>query len=173
MTEFTRREQEAFLRWSCGNKHAAALMDNLAYISQIADDFADGDVPVEQRSERMHQLLLNALVRVPENPFFQAYREWLVPVMGSAIHYWEASNSWARSERRETRMYAFVYRDCLQQVLTIIAGLCGGADHARQVTLEMHEFWQVGHGQAFEEWEAEEAERAAPALAIVKEAASG
>lgn len=172
---FGEREQAAFLDWACGDKDAARLMNSLAQVSQIADDFADGDFVPGERSRYMHDLLLQALVAIPLNNFFLKHRDYLIPIMYASINYWEASNTWARAEQRETRMYAFVYRDCLQMVFTAIAAICGGPDNARRVTREQHLLWQTPVRQTFEEWEAEEATRATAEKVekVGKEAANG
>jgi len=160
MTEFAEREQAAFLRWAQGDRHAAQLMSTLAYISQIADDFVDGDVSKEEASPKMVSLLAHALYQVPLNPFLRRHVQDLAPLMASSAVYWGASNKWNQDKQREARMYGFVYRDCLEQVITGIAGIIGGVDWAGQVALEQYELWHRPKIQTFEQWESEEAARA-------------
>ena len=128
--------------WCLGDKDAVLLLQNLAEISQIADDYADKDV---EGSEKITRLLHLSLVSLPTNPFFIKNLMWLVPVMSSSMHLWNASNDWKNH-------YGFVYREALEQIIHVVALLIGGQDHAAQVAKDVNEFYHQIHGEKYEDW---------------------
>jgi len=143
---FSASEEMAKLdEWCQGNVDAMSLLRSLAEISQIADDYADGDT---SGSDDMTRMLHLALVAVPTNPFFQAHQSWLVPVMSSSMHLWNASNDWHNE-------FGFVYREALEQIIHVVAMLVGGQDHAAWVAKDVNDFYHKQHGEPFEEWLAE------------------
>lgn len=157
-------EGEIYLRWTKGNQNAVRLISALALVSQIADDFVDADNPRKtggflDRSVYMSDMLHAIFCDVLVNPFFEQNRAILVPLVVSSIAYWEASNDWTISHVKDDRMFAFVHREALERVVTMIALLVGGVAHQRQVLREMHEYYHgVGKVQSFDEWDNEVAE---------------
>lgn len=140
-------EIEKYLEWMQGDEDAARCISLLGQISQIADDFVDRDV--ERLSKDMTNMLLMALVELPENPFYKAYGHWLRPVMGSALIQWNASNDWAKGTDQQ-KVYAFVYRETLEILIPLMATLVGGREHGHKVALEVNSFY---HGkETLEEW---------------------
>lgn len=151
-------EVEKLHAWCLGDAAAVAMLSRLGEISQIADDFVDGDKPVLPSAD-MARLLQLALVDIPNNPFYARYRAYLAPLLTSALTQWDAANAWARDARRETRIYSFVFRCALEHLIVASAYLIGGLDHARTVTREVHEFYrysQDADGQPFEAWAQQE-----------------
>lgn len=155
---------EMYLRWCKGDVYAARLIGSLALVSQVADDFVDGDNPkttgsFAQRSAAMSGLLAAVFADVIPNPYFQQHKEVLLPLIVSSIVYWDASNDWAISEKKETRMFGFVHREASERVVAMVALLIGGWDHQRAVVREMHEHY---HGksavESYEQWEEKEAQ---------------
>ncbi len=149
-------EIENLYRWCQGDEAAVRMLVSLGEVSQIADDFVDGDKPGCD-SAAMSRLLLLALVNLPNNPFFEKYRAWLAPLLASALLQWDASNGWHRDPRRDTRIYGFVYRCALEKVIVTTAYLIAGFEHARNVEREVHEFYRYSadaDGETFEQWEA-------------------
>lgn len=148
-------EQENIKRWCCGDEAAAAMIERLGEVSQIADDFVDRDKPGCD-SAAMARLLQLALVEIPNNPFYAKCRGYLAPLLTSALLQWDASNGWQHDARRESRVYGFVYRCALEKVIVATAYLTGGFDHARTVEREVHEFYRyspLADGETFEHWE--------------------
>jgi DNA-binding FadR family transcriptional regulator len=135
-------EAEKLHEWTLVDKDAVVLLQNLAEISQIADDYADGDA---DGPEKITRLLHLSLVAIPTNPFFMKHGQWLVPVMSSSMHLWNASNDW-RNE------YGFVYREALEQIIHVVALLTGGQEHAAQVAKDVNKFYHQIHGERIEDW---------------------
>ena len=140
---FSAEEEAAKLQeWCLGDKDAVVLLQTLAEISQIADDYADGD---EKGSEKITRLLHLSLVSLPTNPFYLAHGKWLVPIMSSSMHLWNASNDWKNE-------YGFVYREALEQIIHVVAPLIGGQEHASKVAKGVNEFYHQKHGEKIEDW---------------------
>jgi DNA-binding FadR family transcriptional regulator len=140
---FSDREEIAKLdEWLCGDVDAIALLKALADISQIADDYADGDA---EGSDEMTRLLHLTLCVVPLNPFFQQNANWLVPVMSSSMHLWNASNEWDSE-------FGFVYRESLEQLIHVAAMLIGGQEHAASVAKDVNKFYHQDHGEEYADW---------------------
>ena len=97
---------EMYLRWCKGNEHAARFIGSLGLISQIADDFVDEDNPkvtgrLLDRSKAMGVLLASIFADLLPNPFFQQNEGILLPLMVNSVAYWEASNDWTISHKRD------------------------------------------------------------------------
>jgi len=134
-------EKELVLKWVCGCNYSAKLLNDLFYISQVADDFVDDDVPMD-KSDKMVTMLHTCLIDIPSNPIFTKYYSWLAPLMSSSLLLWGASNVWEKSENLDTRAFAYAYREILEQVIIQIALLNGGIEHAKIVTQEIHEHYR-------------------------------
>ncbi len=156
MAEFTvQDETNKLAQWCMGDRHAMQFLLHAFEVTQIADDFADGDKPERLTSEYMTRLLHMSFVEIPNNPFYQAYREALWPVLSSCFLTWNATNQWEKSAARTSRMFAYVNRETCEQLIHLTAYLLGGQDHARAVVLDVHAFY---HGdqdteEPFEIWE--------------------
>ena len=135
-------EHQLYVKWCKGEMQAVKFLHDISEISQIADDFVDGDV---SDSESMTRLLHLSLVELPKNLFFIRYSNWLVPVMSSSMMLWNASNNWKNE-------FGFVYREALEQIVGIVAQICGGHEHAVQVTKELTEFYHQTHGENYDNW---------------------
>jgi len=140
---FSADEEAAKLyEWCLNDKDAVVLLQILAEISQISDDYADGD---EEGSEKITRLLHLSLVSLPTNPFYLTHGKWLLPVMSSSMHLWNASNDWKNE-------YGFVYREALEQIIHVVALLIGGQKHAAQVAKDVNNFYHQTHGENIEDW---------------------
>ena len=75
--------RELLTRWSNGNKQAAEFMMNVAAITRLADNIADGDS--EDPVLDMANLLYRATVTLQLDPFYAENKVALFPVMANAI----------------------------------------------------------------------------------------
>jgi hypothetical protein len=142
--------------WMKGNSSAVAFLDMLGYLSQIADDIADADTPKEKLADTMHDILSICLVELPLNTFYQDHQQFLHPILFTCLNQWGVSNRLAVAEDKNSRMFAFVLRESLDQLTAAAAFAVGGRDWAKYVTKDMHAFYHVTHAEGFAEWDAEE-----------------
>jgi hypothetical protein len=140
-------EQDLLLSWCQGNKQAMAYLKTLGQISQIADDFVDGDTT---SSDKMTQMLKMALVDLPMNPFFAANSTSLCPLHLMAMVQWNGSNEWAKSEDESVQMFGYVYREAMEQIVPVVSEMCGG--DAIKVAKEINAFYHQQHGETFNDW---------------------
>jgi hypothetical protein len=128
-------------------------------VTQIADDFVDRDVPDDQiNSGKMLRLLHLMMVDIQINPFWDKNKDWLIPILSSSFITWEATETWKKSPNKDSRLFAYAYREICEQVVTMTANVIGGMEHARKVIREMHEFYHIEHqdGEDFEFWDKQE-----------------
>jgi hypothetical protein len=149
-------EHSRVLAWCKGDRAAADFLMIIGEISQIADDFVDRDVPEDQISgARMLRLLHLALVDLPANPFYARHQAWFRPLFSTSLLIWEATGDWEKSDKPDTRIFAYAYREICEQIFFMAANIIGGMEHARQVVREVHDFYHVEHAEDFKSWEKE------------------
>jgi len=144
-------EQHKMLEWSRGNHEAAAFISTIAKVSQDADDIADGD------GNAILDVVSGLLVATSVNRFYLDNREMLSGLLFSSLIMWAASNKFGTSENETTRIYGFVYREILEQIIPVISMLCGATIHeAVAVAADVHEYYHQKMKQdTFREWEKE------------------
>ncbi|WP_299129694.1 hypothetical protein [uncultured Amaricoccus sp.] len=140
------------MKWTLGDEDAARFLLNCAALARLADDIADGDKGPD-RVAAMGEVLVRAMVVNAANPFFIANREALAPVLAEAAGWWVTSERWRRHESRNTRMFAFVWREGTASIAHTVAYLIGGWEHMLAVMEDLHALADRD-GETFEEWEA-------------------
>lgn len=114
-----------FLPFTGGNEDATALIVQLGHLARVADDLADGDA--DDRQESVAEILRLALVEIPTNPFFDAHRGVLWPMMATTIATWQVSNRFHRRVNDARRQaFGYVMRDSCDQLAMQICALCEG-----------------------------------------------
>lgn len=143
-----------YLRWANGNKAAANLLSVVGRSCQLADDLVD-EPDMSDASGRMLELQVLMAGVLQTNEFYNANRKMFEPVIVSALLYWDLANTLERSTSKNDRIYAYAYRELVEQVVGIVALLTGGVAHARRSLLESHAYHHVVHVDTFEEYDAE------------------
>jgi len=150
------QEYNRVLGWVKGETAAADFLMKAFEVTQIADDFVDRDVPVEQIDERaMLRLLHLCMVDIPTNPFYQQYSTWFIPLMSTSFTIWSCTDEWGKDSNKTTRQFGYVYREICEQMITMTAQLLGGVEWAREVTKELHSFYHQEDQETFEDWDNE------------------
>lgn len=134
----------AFLRWANGDVHAADFLAQIAAIARLADDIVDED---ENRQRNMAWLLHRVLVALPQNQFFIANVATFAPLMDVIIVQWQLSDAWRSDRNAMKRQFGFVYREAVGAVVTAVASITGGIDHALQAS---NDFFELCHAQSTE-----------------------
>lgn len=145
-------DYDYLLNWLKGDEAAAALIDRLFEVSQIADDFIDGDKPIDKNQTMTHLLML-ALVEIPANPFYRANQGVIAPLLIATIMAFETSNRLQHSADRDCTMMAWALRDSLEHLITVCAYLKGGAMWASEVSLQMTKYFRSNDDrESLEDW---------------------
>ena len=146
-----------YLRWANGNHDAAQVLLLVGTSCQVADDIVD-ERQMPDPSGKMLDLLLMFGGALQRNGFFMQHRKTIEPVMLANIVSWDLANTLVAGPEkgsRNDRIYSYVYRELIEQVVGIVALLTGGIAHARKSILESHAFHHVLNVEKFEEFEAE------------------
>jgi hypothetical protein len=134
------------LKASCGNQAAADYLLSLIEALHLWDDFIDKDKPITDR--RIHEVFTKMLVEMPRNPFYQAHAANLAPVLVIAIQNWHAANAVERLEFEGMPLEAaFVLRSTYVDLITMVATICGGYAHGREVALQVR---ALAHREGFQ-----------------------
>ncbi len=96
--------------------------------TQAFDDYADGD-PVER--EVLDALIWNTLVAMPRNAFFSQHAAELLPLLGSMVLKWQASDRVEREGGASAQSY--VWRAGYYELVLAAVRLCHGAPAATAV----------------------------------------
>jgi hypothetical protein len=144
-------EKQKFHEWARGD-HAAAMFLGLIFkVSQDADDIEDGD------GKAILDVVSGLLMATGINGFFVANREMLSGILFSSLISWAASNRFGKSDNQTTRIFGFVYREALEQIIPVVSMLCGATIHeAVAVAEDVHKYYHQEMAQdTFAEWERE------------------
>lgn len=145
-------DYDYLLEWMQGDQAAAALINRLFEVSQIADDFIDGDKPIE-KNQAMTQLLMLALVEIPANPFYRKNLGVIAPLLIATIMAFETSNRLQKSADRDCQMMAWALRDSIEHLITVCAYLKGGAAWASNVSMQMTQYFRSNDDrESLEDW---------------------
>lgn len=149
---FTPEEELAHLQvWFLGNQSAVDLVKMIGEVSQIADDFADGDIGEVDATAAMVRFLHLTMVEIPENTFYIRWSVKLLPLFITSPVLWGASDVWQKSDSKITNIFGYVYREVAEQVITMVAYLIGGTEHSRKVTEQFHDFYH-DEQESLEQW---------------------
>jgi len=129
-------EVEKFDKWCMGNVDAVNFLVTLFEISQIADDLADKDI--EANPQNVTRLMHKAMVELPLNNFYRQYSHLLLPIFSTSLTIWGNTDRWGKEGGE---VYGFVYREVLEQVITMVAFIVGGWEHSNLVTNEVSVYY--------------------------------
>lgn len=133
-TDEWKQERDVYLREWIGDEAAFRLLMDISDITELWDDIVDSDTPLTV--ERVNQVMLQALVSLPANPFYMQHRGFLTPVIITAINAWLDSNILADGSRSE-RALAYALRNFDVQVVQAIIYLTRGQAYLRTVSPQL------------------------------------
>ncbi|WP_373413712.1 hypothetical protein [Ensifer aridi] len=141
--------REALLRWTRGDEAAADFLHEMAQIARLADDIVDED---ENRQRNVCWLLSRTLTILPANPFFVRHASVLAPQINSIIVQWQQSDEWRSSRDALKRTFGFVMREAIGSLVTAVAGIIGGYEHAKATADDFFETCHSGQRETVEDW---------------------
>lgn len=140
---------EALLRWTAGDVNAAEFLQQIAAIARLADDIVDTDV---HRQRNVSWLLVRVLTVLPMNPFFILHAVELRPLLMTIIVQWNQSDEFRRSPDALKQTHGFVMREAVGNLVTAVAALIGGYEHARLVADDFFETCHAGSSETVADW---------------------
>ncbi len=119
--------QESLYEICKGNPDALAFCNSYYEAVHAIDDLIDRDKPVDQRAASV--AILRLLHVMAFNPFLQAHRDKLWPVIqSSCVTYIHSNDLIARKDPRSTLIGEVLKGDYVNVFLTV-ASLAGGIEH--------------------------------------------
>ena len=146
-----------YLKWANGNKLAADVIRHVGAACQVADDLVD-ERDIKDPSGKMVELVVLLAGALQTNKFYDENRKMLEPVIMTTLLSWDLANTLVAGPEHGSandRIYAYVYRELVEQIVGIVALLTGGIAHARQSLLESHAFHHVLNVETFDVFEKE------------------
>lgn len=122
-----------------GHPVAAAYLDAIAQSARIADDLIDGDQAVSPK--QVQRMVGALLIEIPANPFFRAHYDVLWAAHSIAWNAYLDANE-LESGTVTDQLYAHVLRDTINELLPLVAYLCGGPKRQRAVSRRMRQEFQ-------------------------------
>lgn len=121
-----------FLEVSKDDENAANFLAAFQAKAHLLDDVVDH---APDRMDKEHVMVeLDWLLTMTQNPFVQAHKEKLVPVIILGMNAWLDANQWQLSVDKRKRTAADVVKGFYHEVLYLTALICGGFDHMRAMS---------------------------------------
>jgi hypothetical protein len=142
-SEIMKRFGTLLQRAACGDLDAVELMVDTFLVAHVWDDLVDKDRSV--CSGEINGAFYIALVKIPLNPFYQKNIVRLAQFIERAAVDWFTATEWEKrgSMTLQQLEVAYVTRSSYTQIITEVALICGGFDHAldvqEEVRLTMHD----------------------------------
>ena len=125
---------------------AVEWLCDLYAVTQVFDDFADGD-PVE-RSD-LNRTIYSSIVGMSMNPFFDMNRFTLRPILALALMKWQASDAAERGGNANE--VSFVFRSGFYDVVMAVFLIC----HGREATEKHAELLMGLYGEKYSDYRKE------------------
>jgi hypothetical protein len=116
------------------NPDAVRFVLDLSHFTEIFDDLVDQDVPVSQKD--LAHAVFSALYHIPANPFFNAHRTTLLPIMFNFTNAWLDSNELSRGNESEKAL-AYTLKGLGVDVLLACISITRGVEYLREVSAEI------------------------------------
>lgn len=135
------REQRngLLLEW-IQDAQAVRLCLDISHFCEVFDDFVDQDRLVSKKD--MANAVFCALHHIPANPFFNAHRATLLPVMFTCINAWLDSNELCSGDESEKALAYTLKGLGVETVLTCIA-ITRGTEYLRSVSPDIRRFFMA------------------------------
>lgn len=138
---------DALLEW-VGDSNAMAYVIAVGDAAELFDDVVDGDKPIEEG--HVERVLFSLLTQLPLNPFFDAYKHQLCPIMFTGINAWLDSTEMEKGSIHQVTQ-AYVLRDWYCELLMYVIYLTRGREYMRSVSLEVRSFFMAETLEEYEE----------------------
>jgi hypothetical protein len=105
---------------------------------ELFDDLIDKDKPIPD--DHVVRVLFVVLTEMPLNPFFDAYKSRLIPVIVTGINAWLDANVLEKGSSND-RVFSYVLRDWYAEIISYVIYLCRGRDYMRSVSMEVRNYF--------------------------------
>lgn len=130
-----------------GDPNAIRFILDFSDACELFDDLIDQDKPLEDG--HVVRVLFNLLTELPVNPFFDRWKQNLIPIIITGINAWLDANDLEKGSDQD-KVFAYVLRDIYMELLSFVIYLTKGRDYMRQVSLEVRHFFT--HHETLEQY---------------------
>jgi hypothetical protein len=127
------------LHW-VGDLNAIAYIGAVSDAAELFDDIVDRDTEIE--NSHVERVLFSLLTQLPLNPFFDAYKHQLCPIMFTGVNAWLDATKMEKGSDHE-KSHAYVLRDWYMELLMYTIYLTRGREYMRSVSVEVRAFFMA------------------------------
>lgn len=135
-------KEDIFSLVTLGNKDAIEVLRKISFTVRIWDDLYDKDKEVD--SNESNSVISFLAFDLGTNEFYRKHRDRIESVIFVGWNAWMDSNQWHNSKDKLQSSAAFFLRDSINEVVFLIAWLCGGTAHARKISSVIRHFYLMG-----------------------------
>jgi hypothetical protein len=132
--------RDAKLRHWVGDLNAIAYVGAVSDAAELFDDVVDADTKIED--SHVERVLFSLLTQLPLNPFFDAYKHQLCPIMFTGVNAWLDATKMEKGTDHE-KSHAYVLRDWYMELLMYVIYLTRGREYMRSVSVEVRAFFMA------------------------------
>jgi len=132
--------RDAKLRNWVGDLNAIAYVGAVSDAAELFDDIVDRDTEIE--NSHVERVLFSLLTQLPLNPFFDAYKHQLCPIMFTGVNAWLDATKMEKGSDHE-KSHAYVLRDWYMELLMYTIYLTRGREYMRSVSVEVRAFFMA------------------------------
>jgi hypothetical protein len=146
-TDPWREERDKKLMAWVGDVHAVRFIIGFSGACEVFDDIIDKDKPVTD--EDVARVLFVLVTELPLNPFFNAYKTQLIPILITGINAWLDANTLEKGTQND-RVFSYVLRDWYMEFVAYVIYLTRGRDYMREVSMDVRNFFT--HHETLEQY---------------------
>lgn len=128
------RRDDLRLRAANGNPEAVSFLANIMDAVETWDDLVDKDKQIDD--SKIHCVFMNLIFWLPQNQFFIANRNYLLPIVMTCINAWMDSNEMQKHGGEKHLRTAWHLKQMGVELYGSVAFLTGGFNHMRMISLE-------------------------------------
>lgn len=121
-----------------GDKNVEAFLHSWVDFCHLVDDIHDKDKPIE--TPKMVGTLVNLILNIGSNPFYQQYRQRFESLIEQSASSWLASNEWKNDSDQRRVFAADVLKSYYHEVIYHAARLVGGWQHELDTAQRFREY---------------------------------
>jgi hypothetical protein len=137
-SENWRQIRNSLLQKWVQDNNAIVFLLIIGNTAELWDDLIDQDKDLSPNE--INTVFVDLLIRLPLNPFFEAYKAQLTPLMITGINTWQDSNALATGEEND-KAIAYVLRDWYVEIVMFVIYLLRGYETMRDLSLEVRKFF--------------------------------
>lgn len=135
--EWQQLRNQKLLEWVV-DPHAINFILIFSDACELFDDLIDKDKPIEDA--HVTRVLFSLFTELPLNPFFDRYKQQLIPILVTGINAWLDANKLERGTEND-KVFAYVLRDWYMEFVSYVIYLLRGRDYMREVSMDVRNFF--------------------------------